>query len=215
MKRSGPRRIVVCRRAWEEIPIGALLLCLGLPMCLGLPKPTWAVPSASETEAAARQDIAEDEEVGDEVGDEQEDAPTEGWSALTTGGSYRVEIEADPYPIPLNEMFTLHFRITEGRMTEGHIAEDPSAEDPIAEDPIAEVQGQDSPLVSGAVVTASARMPEHQHGTNLQPRITSHGDGTATGVGFLWHMEGKWELRVGVASGGKMEWTVFPFELEP
>ena len=220
MKRSGPRPIAVRRRARVEIPIGALLLCLGLPMYLGQPKATWAVPSASETEAAARQDIAEDEEVGEEVGDEQEEAPTGGWSALTTGGSYRVEIEADPYPIPLNEMFTLHFRITEGRMTEGHIAEDPSAEghiaeDPSAEDPSAEVQGQDSPLVSGAVVTASARMPEHQHGTNLQPRITSHGDGTATGVGFLWHMEGKWELRVGVASGGKMEWTVFPFELEP
>ena len=183
MTSSGPRS--AGRLALMVTLMGALLLCVGSAA------PIWAAAPAPEAdEESLRQHDAEGEDVaGEDAAGEDREAPSKGWSALTTGGSYRVEIEADPFPIPLNEMFSMHFRIIDG-------------------------QTDDQP-VSGAVVTASARMPEHQHGTNLQPRITSHGDGTATGVGFLWHMEGKWELRVGVASGGSMEWAVFPFKLEP
>ena len=66
-----------------------------------------------------------------------------------------------------------------------------------------------------AVVTANAWMPEHNHGTALQPRVESHGDGTATGEGFLLHMQGRWELRVGVAVDGQMERATFGFLIEP
>lgn len=108
---------------------------------------------------------------------------------LTSGGSFYVTWTAEPDPIPLNEVFTIRFQV--------HRADDHGA------------------LVPRAVVTASAWMPEHNHGTTLQPRLQSHGDGTATGEGFLLHMQGRWELRVGVALDGQMERATFAFVIEP
>jgi hypothetical protein len=107
--------------------------------------------------------------------------------AATSGGSFYVEWWTEPAPVPLNEMFEIHFRVLE--------------------------PGDHQTLVDGAVVTADAWMPEHNHGTPLQPRIESPGDGTATGRGFLLQMEGHWELRVGVAAGGRMERAIFPIDL--
>jgi hypothetical protein len=49
----------------------------------------------------------------------------------------------------------------------------------------------------------------------LQPHVESHGDGTATASGFLLHMQGEWELRVGVAADGQMERATFTIQLEP
>ncbi len=109
--------------------------------------------------------------------------------ALTSAGSFYVEWWAEPAPVPLNEVFEIHFRVS---LPEDHAT-----------------------AVEGAVVTASAWMPEHNHGTTLEPEVESHGDGTATGRGFLLHMEGRWELRVGVAAQGQMERAVFALELGP
>lgn len=109
--------------------------------------------------------------------------------ALTSGGSFYVTYLPDPDPIPLNEMFEIRFEVTR-----------------------ADDRGQ---RVAGAVVTADAVMPLHKHGMNLQPRVESRGDGTATGRGFLLHMEGQWELRVGVAVAGQMERATFEILLEP
>ena len=109
--------------------------------------------------------------------------------SLTTGGSFYVEYRPDPDPIPLNEMFSIHFTVFSG-------------------------EDREIPL-KGAMVTADAWMPEHRHGTSLQPKLSSDGEGGATGVGFLLHMEGYWELRVGVAAQGKMERASFRIDLEP
>lgn len=112
-----------------------------------------------------------------------------GGGAVSSGGSYYVEWRPEPAPVPLNELFVIHFRVLH--------AEDRGA------------------LVAGAVITASAWMPEHNHGTSLQAQVESKGDGLAVGSGFLLHMEGHWQLRVGVVADGTMERVNFDFELRP
>jgi hypothetical protein len=118
-----------------------------------------------------------------------EDGGPQRRGALTSAESFYVEWWTEPEPIPLNEMFVVHFRVLE--------------------------PGDRRAPVHDAVVTASARMPEHNHGTTLQPHIDSHGDGTATGHGFLLHMEGTWQLRVAVAVGARMERATFDVDLAP
>lgn len=162
---------------------------------LGTTAPVWAATSVGSTDpgSAAGPDALERGAAPSEApaaeGDEPAEVDPNALSAVTSDGTFRVLITADPSPIPLNEMFSLQFRVVE--------ADHPER------------------LVPGALVTADAWMPEHKHGTNLKPRINSHGDGTASGVGFLWHMEGNWELKVGVRVDGKMERAVFPVLLEP
>jgi hypothetical protein len=109
--------------------------------------------------------------------------------ALTSESNYYVTWVAEPDPIPLNEMFALRFRVARA--------------------------ADHGTLVTGAVVIASAWMPLHNHGMSLQPQIESHGDGTATGRGFLLHMPGLWELRVAVMVDGQMERATFRIDLEP
>ena len=109
--------------------------------------------------------------------------------AVSSGGSFYVTWEPNPDPIPLNEMFEIRFEVKEA--------------------------GDRQKLVEGAVVTADAYMPLHKHGTNLQPKIESLGDGKAVGRGFLLHMEGHWQLRVGIAVKGQMERATFDIQLEP
>jgi len=108
---------------------------------------------------------------------------------LTSSGSFYIEWWLEREPVLLNEMFTMHFLVL---------------------DP----EDRKTP-VDNAVVTVNAWMPEHKHGTTLQPRIESYGDGSATAFGLLLHMEGKWELRVAVAVGGQMERATFIIYLEP
>lgn len=109
--------------------------------------------------------------------------------ALTSGGSFYVEWAPDPDPIPLNEIFLIRFRVL-----------DPT--------------DREVPI-HNAVITANAWMPDHKHGTTLEPRIEIHGDGTATAEGFLMHMEGYWQLGVGVAVSGRMERATFDIQLQP
>lgn len=121
-----------------------------------------------------------------EVSDKQVGAAQ---AALTSEGTFYVTWSTDPDPIALNEMFEIHFKVFR------------------ADD-------HQTP-VANAMVTASAWMPLHKHSTTLQPQVESHGDGTATARGFLLHMQGAWELRVGVASDGQMERANFAIDLEP
>jgi YtkA-like len=107
--------------------------------------------------------------------------------AVSTAGSF-VAYVPTPDPIPLNELFTLTVRVS---------------------DP-----GDRTQPITDAVVTASAWMPAHNHGTALQPRVESHGDGTATVSGLLLHMAGHWELRLGIARKGQMERVTFDVWIE-
>jgi hypothetical protein len=121
--------------------------------------------------------------------DDDSAANKAGGGAVSSDGSYYIEWSPNPAPLPLNELFEIHFRVSHAERREQ--------------------------LVAGAVVTASAWMPAHNHGTSLQPVVQSAGDGTAIGSGFLLHMEGDWQLRVGVAVEGRMERATFDFNLSP
>jgi hypothetical protein len=53
-----------------------------------------------------------------------------------------------------------------------------------------------------------ATMPEHQHGMNYRPSIQRVGDakdGRWRAEGLMFHMPGRWELRLDVASAGRTE----------
>lgn len=109
--------------------------------------------------------------------------------SLTSSGSFYIEWWLENEPVPLNEIFAMHFLVL---------------------DP----EDRKSP-VANAVVTVSTWMPEHNHGATIQPQVKSYGDGRATASGLLLHMEGKWELRVAVVVGGQMERANFTIYLEP
>ncbi len=60
-----------------------------------------------------------------------------------------------------------------------------------------------------AVLTrVDATMPEHQHGMNYRPSIKRVGDakdGRWTAEGLMFHMPGRWELRLDVQLLGRAE----------
>jgi len=47
-----------------------------------------------------------------------------------------------------------------------------------------------------------ATMPEHRHGMNYRPSLQDLGGGRWRAQGLLWHMAGRWELRLDVAAAG-------------
>jgi hypothetical protein len=47
-----------------------------------------------------------------------------------------------------------------------------------------------------------ATMPEHRHGMNYRPSVTRLGDGRWRVEGLMFHMPGRWELRLDVQAGG-------------
>jgi len=49
---------------------------------------------------------------------------------------------------------------------------------------------------SAQLVRVDATMPEHRHGMNYLPTFTALGDGVWEVKGMVWHMAGRWELRV-------------------
>jgi hypothetical protein len=60
-----------------------------------------------------------------------------------------------------------------------------------------------SPAPQGLRV--DAQMPEHRHGMNYRPTITTAGDGRYLAEGFLFHMPGRWQLRFDVERSGRTE----------
>ena len=67
---------------------------------------------------------------------------------------------------------------------------------------------------SDTSVAVDARMPEHNHGMNLQPRVMSVGDGRFRAEGLLFHMPGTWELYVDVTRAAEMERATFVINVE-
>lgn len=51
------------------------------------------------------------------------------------------------------------------------------------------------------VVRVDASMPEHRHGMNYEPTFTALGEGLWRVEGMVWHMAGRWELRVDARLG--------------
>ena len=51
-------------------------------------------------------------------------------------------------------------------------------------------------------VRIDASMPEHRHGMNYRPSLQPLGSGVWRVEGLLWHMAGRWELRLEVEAAG-------------
>ncbi len=56
--------------------------------------------------------------------------------------------------------------------------------------------------VDAQLLRVDARMPEHRHGMNYRPSVQSLGQGRWRADGLLWHMSGRWELRLDVQAQG-------------
>jgi hypothetical protein len=52
------------------------------------------------------------------------------------------------------------------------------------------------------LLRVDATMPEHRHGMNYKPSVKSQGGGRWRAEGLLWHMPGRWELRLDVQAAG-------------
>ena len=52
------------------------------------------------------------------------------------------------------------------------------------------------------LLRVDASMPEHRHGMNYRTSLKPLGDGRWRVEGLLWHMAGRWELRLDVQSLG-------------
>ncbi len=52
------------------------------------------------------------------------------------------------------------------------------------------------------LLRVDATMPEHRHGMNYRPSLQALGDGVWRVEGLLWHMSGRWELRLDVEAAG-------------
>ena len=52
------------------------------------------------------------------------------------------------------------------------------------------------------LLRVDATMPEHRHGMNYRPSVQALGDGVWRVEGLLWHMAGRWELRLDVDAAG-------------
>jgi hypothetical protein len=50
-----------------------------------------------------------------------------------------------------------------------------------------------------------AQMPEHRHGMNYRPQVSTAPDGRYVADGFLFHMPGRWEIVFDVERGGRTE----------
>ena len=52
------------------------------------------------------------------------------------------------------------------------------------------------------LLRVDASMPEHRHGMNYRPSLQPLGGGLWRVEGLLWHMAGRWELRLEVEAAG-------------
>lgn len=59
-----------------------------------------------------------------------------------------------------------------------------------------------------------ATMPEHGHGMNYRPRVTTLGAGRYRANGLLLHMPGRWRLAVAIGQGDRAETLSVPIVVE-
>jgi hypothetical protein len=55
---------------------------------------------------------------------------------------------------------------------------------------------------SAVLVRVDATMPEHRHGMNYRPSVKRLGDGRWRVEGLMFHMPGRWQLRLDVQADG-------------
>ncbi len=110
-----------------------------------------------------------------------------GAHGVTRGGTFWVEWEPAPAPIPVNEPFELLVRVyADGERTE---------------------------LLDDVLVNVTGWMPGHGHGMHRKARVVSRREGVHRVRGMLFHMSGFWELNVDVTRQFYSERVTFPVEL--
>lgn len=68
--------------------------------------------------------------------------------------------------------------------------------------------------VTGAAITVTGGMPDHDHGLPTAPRVTVElGDGRYLLEGMKFHMRGRWQLVAEVSAMGRTETATFELEL--
>jgi hypothetical protein len=63
-------------------------------------------------------------------------------------------------------------------------------------------------------VRVDANMPEHKHGMNYRPGVTTVKPGTYRAEGLLFHMPGRWDLTFDVVAGATTERMTDTMRLE-
>jgi len=105
-------------------------------------------------------------------------------TGVTDGGTFEVEYETEPSPIPLSEDFVIRTRVTDSRGV----------------------------WIDEASVVIDADMPTHDHGMNTIPTTTPVGDGWYETTGLLFHMPGPWQITIDITADGVYETAVMPYE---
>lgn len=100
--------------------------------------------------------------------------------------SFKLSYTPTPDPIPLNSFFRLKL-----------LLQDPQTR-----------------VLTGAKLSVSATMPEHNHGMNVKPKVKALGQGLYEVQGLLFHMAGYWEIVVDIELGGKHEKVIFGVTVE-
>lgn len=104
-----------------------------------------------------------------DMGHESHDSASYEELRETTLGDMTVAWAPTPDPIPFNDYFDVTVTLSQG--------------------------GSAKP---GEAVAIDAQMPAHGHGMTVVPTVTDNGDGSYTGTGLLFAMEGHWQLLVDV-----------------
>ena len=100
-------------------------------------------------------------------------------------GGYYVKFETTPADIPLNEEFQVSIHT--------YAAEEPTT------------------ILTDVTIQIDAQMPEHNHGMNQMPLVTTTDEGTIA-EGMLFHMTGYWEVMVLIQQENKRETAYIPVD---
>lgn len=110
-------------------------------------------------------------------------------SAKSDDGRYELRYVTTPDPLPLNEMFAIDIVLL-----------DASTGKP--------------PASADLSLLVDARMPEHQHGMNVAPKVENLGNGRFRATRMLFHMPGYWELYFDIAVAGVTTRVQFDMTLD-
>jgi hypothetical protein len=94
---------------------------------------------------------------------------------VSANGGFRLALQSQPAPMPLNQLFEIHVTV------DASAARDDS----------------DNPVW----LRASAEMPAHKHGMNTRVVVDQLADGQFLIKGLLFHMRGEWLITFDVAKG--------------
>lgn len=76
------------------------------------------------------------------------------------------------------------------------------------------VKTADGEPVDDAEISVGGGMPAHNHGLPTHPRVTQNlGDGRYRVEGLRFHMQGHWEIKIGIEAGGETDTVIIPLDL--